>query len=43
MTTILLTEAAASISELKATPMKVALSADGEAIAILNNCLVASY
>jgi antitoxin StbD len=43
MTTRILTKAAVSISELKANPMKVALSADGEAIAILNNCLVASY
>lgn len=36
MTTRIMTEAAASISELKANPMKVALSADGEAIAVLN-------
>jgi antitoxin StbD len=36
MTTRILTEAAASISELKANPMKVALSADGEPIAVLN-------
>ena len=36
MTTRILTEAAASISELKANPMKVALSAHGEAIAVLN-------
>ena len=35
MTTRILTEAAASISELKANPMKVALSAHGEAIAVL--------
>ena len=36
MTIRILTEAAASISELKANPMKVALSAHGEAIAVLN-------
>lgn len=36
MTTRILTEMAASISELKANPMKVALSGDGEPIAILN-------
>jgi hypothetical protein len=34
MTTRILTEAAASISELKANPMKVALSAHGEPIAV---------
>ena len=36
MTTRILTEAAASISELKANPMKVALSANGDPIAVLN-------
>ncbi|PKI14922.1 type II toxin-antitoxin system Phd/YefM family antitoxin [Colwellia sp. 12G3] len=43
MTTRILTEAAASISELKANPMKVALSAHGEAIAILNRNEPAFY
>jgi antitoxin StbD len=43
MTTRILTEAAASISELKANPMKVALSADGEAIAVLNRNEPAFY
>lgn len=43
MTTRILTEMAASISELKANPMKVALSADGEAIAILNRNEPAFY
>ena len=36
MTTRILTEAAASITELKANPMKVALSGDGEPVAVLN-------
>lgn len=43
MTTRILTEATASISELKANPMKVALSAHGEAIAILNRNEPAFY
>ena len=43
MTTKILTEAAASISELKANPMKVALSADGEPIAVLNRNEPAFY
>ena len=43
MTTRILTEAAASISELKANPMKVALSADGEPIAVLNRNETAFY
>jgi len=43
MATRILTEAAASISELKANPMKVALSAHGEAIAILNRNEPAFY
>ena len=43
MTTRILTEAAASISELKANPMKVALSADGEPVAILNRNEPAFY
>lgn len=43
MTTRIMTEAAASISELKANPMKVALSADGEAIAVLNRNEPAFY
>lgn len=43
MTTRILTEAAASISELKANPMKVALSADGEPIAVLNRNEAAFY
>jgi antitoxin StbD len=43
MTTRILTEAAASITELKANPMKVALSADGEAVAVLNRNEAAFY
>ncbi|WP_158967705.1 type II toxin-antitoxin system Phd/YefM family antitoxin [Paraglaciecola sp. L3A3] len=43
MTTRILTETAASISELKANPMKVALSAHGEAIAVLNRNEPAFY
>ena len=43
MTTRILTEAAASISELKANPMKVALSANCEAIAVLNRNEPAFY
>jgi antitoxin StbD len=43
MTTRILTEAAASISELKANPMKVALSAHGQAIAVLNRNEPAFY
>ncbi|MCP4320969.1 MAG: type II toxin-antitoxin system Phd/YefM family antitoxin [Alteromonadales bacterium] len=43
MTTRILTEAAASISELKANPMKVAMSADGDAIAVLNRNEAAFY
>lgn len=43
MTIRILTEAAASISELKANPMKVALSAHGEAIAVLNRNEPAFY
>jgi len=43
MTTRILTEAAASISELKANPMKVALSAGGEPIAVLNRNEAAFY
>ena len=43
MTTRILTEAAASITELKANPMKVALSADGEPIAVLNRNETAFY
>ncbi|NQY26757.1 MAG: type II toxin-antitoxin system Phd/YefM family antitoxin [Piscirickettsiaceae bacterium] len=43
MTTRILTEAAVSISELKANPMKVALSAHGEAIAVLNRNEPAFY
>ena len=43
MTTRILTEAATSISELKANPMKVALSAHGEAIAVLNRNEPAFY
>ena len=43
MTTRILTEAAVSISELKANPMKVALSANGEPIAILNRNEPAFY
>jgi len=43
MTSRILTETAVSISELKANPMKVALSADGEAIAVLNRNEAAFY
>ncbi|MGK0440289.1 MAG: antitoxin StbD [Pseudohongiellaceae bacterium] len=43
MTTRILTEAAASISELKANPMKVAMSAAGEPIAVLNRNEPAFY
>ena len=43
MTTRILTEAATSISELKANPMKVALSAHGDAIAVLNRNEPAFY
>ena len=43
MTTRILTENAASISELKANPMKAALSADGEPIAVLNRNEPAFY
>lgn len=43
MTTRILTELAASISELKANPMKVAMSANGEAIAVLNRNEPAFY
>jgi antitoxin StbD len=43
MTTRILTEAVASISELKANPMKVAMSADGDAIAVLNRNEPAFY
>jgi antitoxin StbD len=43
MTTRILAEAAASISELKANPMKVALSADGEPVAVLNRNEPAFY
>jgi antitoxin StbD len=43
MTTRILTEAAASISELKANPMKVALSADGAPVAVLNRNEPAFY
>ncbi|MBU2918445.1 type II toxin-antitoxin system Phd/YefM family antitoxin [Psychrosphaera sp. F3M07] len=43
MTTRILTEAAVSISELKANPMKVAMSADGDAIAVLNRNEPAFY
>ena len=43
MTTRILTEAAASISELKANPMKVALSANGAPIAVLNRNEPAFY
>ena len=43
MTTRILAERAASISELKANPMKVALSADGEAVAVLNRNETAFY
>ncbi|MBU3006095.1 type II toxin-antitoxin system Phd/YefM family antitoxin [Paraglaciecola arctica] len=43
MTTRILTETAASISELKANPMKVALSANGDPIAVLNRNEPAFY
>lgn len=43
MTTRILTEAATSITELKANPMKVALSAKGEPIAVLNRNEAAFY
>ena len=43
MATRILTEAAVSISELKANPMKVAMSAGGEAIAVLNRNEPAFY
>ncbi len=43
MTTRILAEATASITELKANPMKVAMSANGEAIAILNRNEPAFY
>ena len=43
MTTRILTEAAASITELKANPMKVALSADGEPVAVLSRNEPAFY
>ncbi len=43
MTTRILTEAATSITELKANPMKVALSAEGAPIAILNRNEAAFY
>ncbi len=43
MSSRILTEAAASISELKANPMKVALSAQGAAIAVLNRNEPAFY
>ena len=43
MTARILTEIVASISELKANPMKVALSADGEPIAVLNRNEPAFY
>ncbi len=43
MTIRILTEAAASISELKANPMKVALSANGDPIAVLNRNEPAFY
>ena len=43
MTSRILTEAAVSISELKANPMKVAMSADGDAIAVLNRNEPAFY
>ncbi|WP_028870425.1 type II toxin-antitoxin system Phd/YefM family antitoxin [Psychromonas arctica] len=43
MTKRILTENAASMSELKANPMKVALSASGEAIAVLNRNEPAFY
>ena len=43
MTFSMLTETAASISELKANPMKVFVSADGMPIAILNRNQPAFY
>jgi antitoxin StbD len=43
MTTRILTEAAASISELKANPMKIAMSAYGAPIAVLNRNEPAFY
>tara|TARA_B100000745_G_scaffold286576_1_gene222622 strand:- start:277 stop:525 length:249 start_codon:yes stop_codon:yes gene_type:complete len=43
MTSRILTETAASISELKANPMKVALSGNGEPIAVLNRNEPAFY
>lgn len=43
MTFSMLTETAASISELKANPMKVVMSADGMPIAILNRNQPAFY
>ncbi|MDO9214665.1 MAG: type II toxin-antitoxin system Phd/YefM family antitoxin [Methylococcales bacterium] len=43
MTFSMLTETAASISELKANPMKVVASADGMPIAILNRNQPAFY
>ena len=43
MTTRILTETAASISELKANPMKVASSAYGDPVAILNRNEPAFY
>ena len=43
MTTRILTEMAASISELKANPMRVALSGEGEPIAVLNRNEPAFY
>ena len=43
MTPIIFTEAVVSISELKANPMKVALSAHGKVIAVLNRNEPAFY
>ncbi|KGK00986.1 type II toxin-antitoxin system prevent-host-death family antitoxin [Thalassotalea sp. ND16A] len=43
MTARILTEVAASITELKANPMKVVSSAHGEAIAVLNRNEPAFY
>ena len=43
MTSRILTEVATSISELKANPMKVALSADGGTVAVLNRNEPAFY
>ena len=43
MTTRILADVAASITEFKANPMKVALSAYGEAVAILNRNEPAFY